>query len=38
MVRSENSRSRTVAAALINLVLLVTVAAGTFYAIAPVVA
>ena len=38
MVRPENSNSRNFAAAVINVVLLVTVAAGAFYAIAPVVA
>ena len=38
MVRPEKSNNRTFFAAAINLVLLVTVAAGTFYAIAPVVA
>jgi hypothetical protein len=38
MVRSENSGIRTFASIAINLMLLVSVAAGAFYAIAPVAA
>ncbi len=38
MVRSENSGVRMFASVAINMVLLISVAAGTFYAIAPMVA
>jgi len=38
MVRSENSGFRMFASIAINMVLLISVAAGTFYAIAPMVA
>tara|TARA_R110002096_G_scaffold238532_7_gene430026 strand:+ start:409 stop:687 length:279 start_codon:yes stop_codon:yes gene_type:complete len=38
MVRSENSGFRIFASVAINMVLLISVAAGTFYAIAPMVA
>lgn len=38
MVRSEQSSMQTVASIAINVMLLVSVAAGAFYAIAPVAA
>lgn len=38
MVRSDNSSMRMMGSIAINLVLLISVAAGTFYAIAPVAA
>lgn len=38
MVRSENSSIQVVASIAINVMLLVSVAAGAFYAIAPVAA
>ncbi len=38
MVRSDNSGFRTITSFAINMVLLISVAAGTFYAIAPMVA
>ncbi|MGK0265775.1 MAG: hypothetical protein ACI82N_000017 [Maricaulis sp.] len=38
MVRSDNSGLRMFASFAINMVLLISVAAGTFYAIAPMVA
>ena len=38
MVRSNNSDGRAFASFVINMVLLISVAAGTFYAIAPVMA
>ena len=38
MVRSENSGSRVFASIAINMILLLSVAAGAFYAIAPVTA
>lgn len=38
MVRSDNSGMRTVASIAVNVMLLISVAAGAFYAIAPVAA
>lgn len=38
MVRSENFGFRIIASFAINMVLLISVAAGTFYAIAPMIA
>ena len=38
MVRSEHSSMQTVASIAVNMMLLVSVAAGAFYAIAPVAA
>lgn len=38
MVRSENSSMRAIASIAVNVMLLVSVAAGAFYAIAPVAA
>ncbi len=38
MVRSNNSSFRTIASIAVNVMLLVSVAAGAFYAIAPVAA
>ena len=38
MVRPENSNMRSVASIAINMVLLISVAAGAFYAIAPTLA
>jgi len=38
MVRSENNNMRSFISVVVNMSLLIAVAAGTFYAVAPVIA